>query len=174
MLFLAFWYQLHLHSSKIALMRAILSHLEFSTDSGKICISKSFMGKCSQKLNFWAIKMGLVTKCSKEHFPVRGQWSGVRVQGSGVKTGVKYQDLGLFWAFSQITSTCDPYFDPWPWPLTPDWEMLFWAFWYQSHLHSPKIELVRAFTHETPGDAGFTRISGKLEVGENCSHEGNF
>ena len=33
---------------------------------------------------------------------------------------------------------------------------------------------MRAFTHETPGDAGFTRISGKLEMGENSSHKGNF
>ena len=33
---------------------------------------------------------------------------------------------------------------------------------------------MRAFTHETPGDADFTRISGKLEMGENCSHKGNF
>ena len=33
---------------------------------------------------------------------------------------------------------------------------------------------MRAFAHETPEDAGFTRISGKLEMGENCSHKGNF
>ena len=52
---------------------------------------------CSHKGNFQAMKMGLVSKCSEEHSPVRGQWSGVRGQGSGVKTGVKtgvkYQDL---------------------------------------------------------------------------------
>ena len=33
---------------------------------------------------------------------------------------------------------------------------------------------MRAFTVEIPGDADFTRISGKLEMGENCSHKGNF
>ncbi len=33
---------------------------------------------------------------------------------------------------------------------------------------------MRTFTYKTLGDADFTRISGKLEVGENYSHEGNF
>ena len=58
------------------------------------------MGKCSHKVNFRAMKMGLVPKCSEEHSAVSdqesgvgGQWSGVTGQGSGVKTGLKYQDL---------------------------------------------------------------------------------
>ena len=53
---------------------------------------------CSHKGNFQAMKMGLVPKCLEEHSPVRarGRGSGVRGQGSGVKTGIKYQDLGLF------------------------------------------------------------------------------
>ena len=69
-------------------MRVILSHLELSIDSGKFCISKSFMGKYSQKLNFWAMKMGLVPKCSEEHSAVGGQGSGVGGQRSGVQKGV--------------------------------------------------------------------------------------
>ena len=60
----------------------------FSTDSGKICISGSFIGRCSHKLNYWAMKMVLVLKCSEEHSPARGQGSGVGGQGSGVKKGV--------------------------------------------------------------------------------------
>ena len=46
------------------------------------------MGKCSHKVNFWAMKMGLVPKCSEEHSAVRDQESGIRGQGSGVKTEV--------------------------------------------------------------------------------------
>ena len=85
MLFWAFWYEPHPHSSYIAFVRAILSHLKFSTDSCKTCISGSFIGKCYHKLNFWGMKMRLVPKCSKEHSPVRGQQSGVRGHNKGHK-----------------------------------------------------------------------------------------
>ena len=45
------------------------------------------------------MKMGLVPKCLEEHSTVRGQGLGVKGQGSGVKTGVKYQDLGFLELF---------------------------------------------------------------------------
>ena len=40
------------------------------------------------KVNFWAMKMGLVLKCSEEHSSIRDQESGIGGQGSGVKTEV--------------------------------------------------------------------------------------
>ena len=46
------------------------------------------MGKCSHKVNFRAMKMGLVPKCSEEHSAVSDQESGVGGQWSGVITGV--------------------------------------------------------------------------------------
>ena len=46
------------------------------------------MGKCSHEVNFWAMKMGLVPKCSEEHSAVGGQGSGVGGQRSGVQKGV--------------------------------------------------------------------------------------
>ena len=83
MLFWAFRYQPHLHSLKIALVRAILSHLKFSTDSCKICISGSFIGNCSQKLNFLGYEDGVGTKMLRRAFTSQG--SGVRGWGSGVR-----------------------------------------------------------------------------------------
>ncbi len=61
---------------------------DFTRITGKLEMGEN----CSHKGNFQAMKMGFGPKCSKEHSPVRGKWSGVRGQGSGVKTGVKYQD----------------------------------------------------------------------------------
>ena len=45
------------------------------------------MGKCSHKLNFWAMKMGLVPKCSEKHSVVKGQGWRVVVRGQGSKQG---------------------------------------------------------------------------------------
>ena len=75
---------------------------------------------CSHGGNFLAMKMGLVPKCSEEHSPVRGQWLGVRGQGSGVKTGVKYQDLGFLELFSRLHQLVTPILTPDPQPTTPD------------------------------------------------------
>ena len=66
----------------------------------------------SHKGNFQAMKMGLVPKCLEEHSPVRGKWSGVRGQGSGVKTGVKYQDFVFLELFLDYTSHRETYSRP--------------------------------------------------------------
>ena len=75
---------------------------------------------CSHKGNFQAMKMGLGPKCSEEHSPDRGKWSGVRGQGSGVKTGVKYQDSGFLELFFRLHQLVTPILTPDPQPPTLD------------------------------------------------------
>ena len=64
---------------------------------------------CSHKGNFQAMKMGLVSKCSEEHSPVRGQWSGVR--GQGQNRG-QISRFCFFGAFLDYMSHRDTYSRP--------------------------------------------------------------
>ena len=74
----------------------------------------------SHKGNFQAMRMGLVSKYSEEHSPVRGQGSRVGGRGSGVKIGV------TSWCNLKKSSKkpeswyLTPVLTPDPWPLTPD------------------------------------------------------
>ena len=66
------------------------------------------MGKCSQKVNFQAMKMGLVPKCSEEHSAVRAQGLGSGVRGQGSKQGSNFKIWGYFELFSRLHQLVTP------------------------------------------------------------------
>ena len=58
--------------------------------------------------------MGLVPKCSEEHFAVRGQGTGLRVRSQGPKQGSNIKILGYFEFFSGFDQLVTPVLTPDP------------------------------------------------------------